>query len=193
MAIWISIKYNAYQHFHPRLALLRLSWRRSFPFRSQFIDLQNKLMDWFLYDRDLRHERLHFYFYFSSTPFLYPLKTLGNKRFCEVSRHIEIEHWLEISESLINETYVFYPLLERLHSHYQFQATLFFRKLWVILAFSFHLKLSPTSLCKGRYSFRENIDKACHLLFVGVIHFLDCKIFLKNEIFVSLYQLQVQF
>ena len=26
--------------------------------RNQFIGLQNKSMDWFLYDKDLRHERV---------------------------------------------------------------------------------------------------------------------------------------
>ena len=36
---------------------LTLSWRRSVSYRNQSIDLQSKLMDWFLYDRDLRHER----------------------------------------------------------------------------------------------------------------------------------------
>ena len=30
----------------------------SVPYRNQPIDLLYKLMDWFLYDRDLRHERL---------------------------------------------------------------------------------------------------------------------------------------
>ena len=37
---------------------LTLSWRRSLPYRNQLIYLQNKSMDWFLYDRDLRHERV---------------------------------------------------------------------------------------------------------------------------------------
>ena len=35
-----------------------LSWRRSLSYRTQSIDLQNKSMDWFLYDRDLRHEKI---------------------------------------------------------------------------------------------------------------------------------------
>ena len=35
-----------------------LSWRRSLSYRNQSIDLLWKLMDWFLYDRDLRHERV---------------------------------------------------------------------------------------------------------------------------------------
>ena len=37
---------------------LTLSWRRPLSYRSQTIDLRNKLMDWFLYDNGLRHERV---------------------------------------------------------------------------------------------------------------------------------------
>ena len=33
-----------------------LSWRRSLSYRNQSIDLLYKSMEWFLYDRDLRHE-----------------------------------------------------------------------------------------------------------------------------------------
>ena len=35
---------------------LTLSWRRSLSYRNQSIDLRSKSMDWFLYNRDLRHE-----------------------------------------------------------------------------------------------------------------------------------------
>ena len=38
---------------------LTLSWRRSLWCRNQSIDLQSKSMDWFLYHRDLRHERVN--------------------------------------------------------------------------------------------------------------------------------------
>ena len=42
--------------------LLRLflthSWRKSLSYRKQSIDLQSKSMDCFLYDRNLRHERI---------------------------------------------------------------------------------------------------------------------------------------
>ena len=43
-----------------RLALHRLTlpWRMSLSYRNQSIDLQGKSADWFLYDRDLRHERV---------------------------------------------------------------------------------------------------------------------------------------
>ena len=40
------------------LKLLTLSWRWSQSYRNQPIDLQSKSMDWFLYDRGLRHERV---------------------------------------------------------------------------------------------------------------------------------------
>ena len=33
------------------------SWRRSLSYRNQPMDLRSKSMDWFLYDRDLRHVR----------------------------------------------------------------------------------------------------------------------------------------
>ena len=37
---------------------LTLSWQSSLSYRNQFTDLQSKSMDWFLYDRGLRHERV---------------------------------------------------------------------------------------------------------------------------------------
>ena len=40
--------------------LLALSWGRSLSYRNQSIDVQSKVMDWFLYDRDLLHERVNF-------------------------------------------------------------------------------------------------------------------------------------
>ena len=38
---------------------LNLSWRRSLSYKNQSIDLLYKSMDWFLYDRDLCHERVN--------------------------------------------------------------------------------------------------------------------------------------
>ena len=35
-----------------------LSWRRSISYRNQYIDLLHKSMDWFLYDKGFRHERI---------------------------------------------------------------------------------------------------------------------------------------
>ena len=37
---------------------LNLPWRRPLSYRNQSIDLQNKSVDWFLYDIGLRHERV---------------------------------------------------------------------------------------------------------------------------------------
>ena len=34
---------------------LTFSWRKSLSYRNEAIDLQGKSMDWFLYDKDLRH------------------------------------------------------------------------------------------------------------------------------------------
>ena len=45
---------------------LTLSWRRSYSYRNQFIDLPCKSMDWFLYDRDLHHERVKLVFLLSN-------------------------------------------------------------------------------------------------------------------------------
>ena len=40
------------------LSYVTLSWWRSLSCRNQSIDLQSKSIDWFLYYRDLRHERV---------------------------------------------------------------------------------------------------------------------------------------
>ena len=40
-----------------RMWILTLSWRRSLSYRNQSIDFSSKSKEWFLYDRDLRHER----------------------------------------------------------------------------------------------------------------------------------------
>ena len=42
-----------------KLDNLTLSWRRPLSYRNQSIDLLRKSMDWFLYDNDLRHERVN--------------------------------------------------------------------------------------------------------------------------------------
>ena len=41
-----------------RSKALNLSWWTSLSYRNQSFDLQSKSMDWFLYDRDLHHERV---------------------------------------------------------------------------------------------------------------------------------------
>ena len=38
--------------------ILTLSWQRSVSYRNQSIDLQSKSIDWFLYNKDLRHKRV---------------------------------------------------------------------------------------------------------------------------------------
>ena len=43
---------------HQKLFEFTLSRRRYLSYRNQSIDLLCKLIDWFLYDRDLRHERI---------------------------------------------------------------------------------------------------------------------------------------
>ena len=40
------------------LKKLTLSWQRSLSYTNQSTDLQNKSMDWFLYDKDLRQDAL---------------------------------------------------------------------------------------------------------------------------------------
>ena len=44
---------------HASVIALTLLWWRSLSYRNQSIDLQNKSIYWFLYDRDLRHERIN--------------------------------------------------------------------------------------------------------------------------------------
>ena len=41
------------------LKQLTLSWQKSLSYRNKYIDLQSKSVDWFLYDRDLCHERVN--------------------------------------------------------------------------------------------------------------------------------------
>ena len=43
---------------------LTRSWRRSLSYWNLFIDLRSKLMDWFLYDRHLHHERVKMQTYY---------------------------------------------------------------------------------------------------------------------------------
>ena len=40
---------------------LTFSWRRPISYRNQSIDLWSKSMDWFLYDNDLRHEKVNWF------------------------------------------------------------------------------------------------------------------------------------
>ena len=66
---WPCLKLNEHEHAcaqsnkdlyrssHPKLFLTH-SWRKSLSYRNQSIDLFCKSMDQFLYDTDLRHERV---------------------------------------------------------------------------------------------------------------------------------------
>ena len=47
-------------------------------YRNQSIDLQSKSIDWFLYDIDLRHERVNLFQH--NVPFLYSLKMSEHQR-----------------------------------------------------------------------------------------------------------------
>ena len=48
-------------NLHQFISTLALSWQRSLSNRNQSIDLYYESTDWFLYDRDLRQERVQFW------------------------------------------------------------------------------------------------------------------------------------
>ena len=54
--------YSANNYYVFGKFLLTFSWRRSLPYRNQSIDLQSKLMDWFLYNNGLRRGRVEYFF-----------------------------------------------------------------------------------------------------------------------------------
>ena len=76
----------------PILYILALSWRRSLSYRNQSIDLLSKSIDWFLYDRDLLHERVNNFrklilrsnIFHTSSLLLYRLNILKNLGFSDV-------------------------------------------------------------------------------------------------------------
>ena len=66
--MFLHREYNKYTH-HGHICFMMLRLKRwysrnaasvilSLPYKNQSIDLRNRSMDWFLYDRDLRHERV---------------------------------------------------------------------------------------------------------------------------------------
>ena len=62
----INMKQSHISQYNYNLKLCRfqtfystLSWRRNLTHRNQSIDLHSKLMDWFLYYRAIRHERVN--------------------------------------------------------------------------------------------------------------------------------------
>ena len=52
---WTNLRQKVVLFIRPTLTL---PWRRSLSYRNQSINLQIKSMNWFLYDRDHRHERV---------------------------------------------------------------------------------------------------------------------------------------
>ena len=88
------------------------------------IDLQSKSMDWFLYDRNLRHKgvkskhlenvKCHFFHfpsnrklnpYSSNVPLPYPLKTYENLRFSDVFRGYKVEYWFNSGFNLVHNNF----------------------------------------------------------------------------------------
>ena len=67
---------NIFLHFFP---ILTLSWRRSLSYRNQSTDLKSKSIDWFLYDKGLRHESI---------------KKNFKKNLCTASKNLKISHIL---------------------------------------------------------------------------------------------------
>ena len=56
------------------LCRLTLPWRRYLSYRNQSIDLLYKSINWFLYDRDLRHERVKHIFFVQCYHVILPLQ-----------------------------------------------------------------------------------------------------------------------
>ena len=103
------------------------SWQWTLLFRSQFIDLLCKSIDWFLYGRDLPHERIHPFL--ASNPILYPLKNskvfwcfpgvksrnIGQKRVnLFLNSHLMYE---KLSLSILRFSVLFFNLVHRILFH----------------------------------------------------------------------------
>ena len=60
MKVYMKIHFQSQQwkRYNNWLHVLTLSWKRLLSYRNHSIDLQSKLMDWFLYDRGLQHKEL---------------------------------------------------------------------------------------------------------------------------------------
>ena len=54
--MWEDNKGSACNPMKGKGTVKKSTCRRSLPYRNQSIDLRRKSIDWFLYDRDLRHE-----------------------------------------------------------------------------------------------------------------------------------------
>ena len=58
---WANLEFRAtfVDVFHEKTSFfLSLSWRRFLSYRNQSVDLQSKSLNWLLYDRDSRHEKV---------------------------------------------------------------------------------------------------------------------------------------
>ena len=97
---------------------LTLPWRRSLSYGNQSNDLQRKSMDWFLYERDFRHERVKREMAFITwTP-----KVLHCQIYCSlICSLISFSPW-SISSTMVHLTHFIY--LSPTDSHLPYFATL---------------------------------------------------------------------
>ena len=81
---------------------LTLSWRRPLSCRNQSIDLQIKSMDWFLYDKGLRHERVKMNFHTKENHMEMEQKTLKQSF---PWRRKTNRLWIHKSEIIVHKAY----------------------------------------------------------------------------------------
>ena len=120
---------------------LTLSWWRSLPYRNQSIDLQSELMDWFLCDRDLCHERIN-YFRIKCLPQMFD--TVSNTPPEAVARRWSVKKlFLNVSQSFLDNICVRVSFLIKLHGSAQDSGAGVFP--WVLRNFQEHLFLQNTT------------------------------------------------
>ena len=98
-SVEIRISYSDKLNLHPPLTT---SQRKSLSYKNQSIDL----LDWFLYDRDLRHELIFlritdlllFNSFHVTIVFLYLLETWRNQSFSDIFKSIESDQWHKIGQ-----------------------------------------------------------------------------------------------
>ena len=97
----ISDLFPNLKHGLPKLTTQSLasSWRRSLSYRNESIDLLCKSMDWFLYDRALRHERIKKSWEWNILP-MANWKELRKKLLCS---HFEKKGWKNFSDNDLDE------------------------------------------------------------------------------------------
>ena len=113
---------NIFLHF---FTILTLSWRRMLSYRNQFIDLQTKSMDWFLYDKGFRNERV---------------KRNLKKNICKASNILKNRiYW--ITKSIFNRSHfvkcqLVFNFKRQVQAHYDYNSLYLYvsfkcvRKLW---------------------------------------------------------------